>query len=160
MAIELRFSSVLEAPPDVVWERAGRVSGINDELWPLAKMTCPAHLDRIAAPPHAVGQPPVHSWMLVLGVVPIERRTIQFDLLEEGRFVDCSTGWLNGRWRHDRSVAARDDGSTLLIDKLVLESRVRLMRVLLRPTVTWMFRRRHRRLRRHFDAGAGRTGGA
>jgi len=52
MAIELTFSSVLEAPPDVVWERAGRVSGINDELWPLARMTCPAHLGRIAAPPH------------------------------------------------------------------------------------------------------------
>jgi ligand-binding SRPBCC domain-containing protein len=160
MAIELRFSTVLEAPPDVVWERAGRVSGINDELWPFAKMTCPGHLDRIAAPPHAVGQAPVHSWMLLLGVIPIERRSLQFDLLDEGRFVDCSTGWLNGRWRHDRSVVARDDGSTLLIDKLVLEPRVRLMSVLVRPAVTWTFRRRHRRLRRHFPDGAGRTGGA
>jgi len=148
MAIELTFSFVLEAPPDVVWERAGRVSGINDELWPLARMTCPAHLDRIAAPPHAVGQPPVHSWMLLFGVVPIERRSLQFDLLEEGRFVDCSTGWLNGRWRHDRSVVGREDGSTLLVDKLVLEPRVRLMSGLVRAAVTWTFRRRHRRLGR------------
>jgi len=158
MAIEVSFSSVLEAPPDVVWERAGRVSGVNDELWPLAKMTCPAHLDRIAAPTHAVGGPPVRSWMLLFGVVPIERRSIQFDVLEEARFVDCSTGWLNGRWRHDRSVVARDDGSTLLTDKLVLEPRVSLMSVLLRPAVTWMFSRRHRRLRRRFHDGSGQIG--
>ena len=58
--------------------------------------------------------------MLLFGVVPIERRSLQFEVLEDGRFVDCSTGWLNGLWRHDRSVAARDDGSTLLTDKLVL----------------------------------------
>lgn len=160
MAIELTFSSVLEAPPDVVWERAGRVSGINDELWPLARMTCPAHLDRIAAPPHAVGQPSGHSWMLLFGVVPIERRSMQFDLLEEGRFVDCSTGWLNGRWRHDRSMVGGEDGSTLLVDKLVLEPPVRLMSPLVRAAVTWTFRRRHRRLGRHFHDRAERTGGA
>ena len=155
MSIQLSFSSIIEAPPGEVWERAGRVSGINDELWPLMKMRCPAHLDRIAAPPHAVGAPPVHGWMLLLGVVPIERRSIQFDLLEDGRFVDCSTGWLNGQWRHDRSVIARDDGSTLLTDKLILEPRFGIMRILLRPAVTLTFRRRHRRLRRHFPGPRG-----
>jgi ligand-binding SRPBCC domain-containing protein len=155
MSVQVSFSTVIEAPPGVVWERAGRVSGINDELWPLIKMSCPPHLDRIAAPPHAVGAPPVHGWMLLFGVVPIERRSIQFDVLEDGRFVDCSTGWLNGLWRHDRSVVARDDGSTLLTDKLVLEPRLGIMRILLRPTVTWTFGRRHRRLRRHFPATLG-----
>jgi ligand-binding SRPBCC domain-containing protein len=152
MAVEVSFTCILDAPPEMVWERAGRMSGINDELWPLAKMTCPAHLDRIAAPPHAVGGPPVHSWMLAFGVVPIERRSIVFEVLEEGRFVDCSTGWLHGRWRHDRSVVAVGDGTTLLTDKLLLEPHVRLMDVIVRPTVSRTFRRRHRRLRRHFRA--------
>jgi ligand-binding SRPBCC domain-containing protein len=154
MAIEVSFSCVLDAPPEAVWERAGRVSGINDELWPFARMKFPAHLDRIATPPHAVGAPPVHTWMLAFGFLPIERRAIRFDVLEEGRFVDCSIGWMNGRWRHDRSVVAREDGTTVLTDKLVLEPRMRLMSALLRPVVTRMFRRRHRRLRRHFPAGS------
>jgi ligand-binding SRPBCC domain-containing protein len=157
MSIEVSIRSVIDAPPDAVWARAGRVSGMNDELWPLIKMSCPAHLDHIASPPHTVGGPPVHTWMLLLGVVPIERRSIQFNVLDERRFVDRSTGWLNGLWRHDRSVVARDDGSALLTDKVVIEPRVKPMTVLLRPGLTWMFRRRHRRLRRHFNDQSGRS---
>ena len=37
MAIEVSLSCVLDAPPEAVWERAGRVSGINDELWPFCQ---------------------------------------------------------------------------------------------------------------------------
>src|SRR5947209_19935819 len=101
MAVELEFITALEAPPVVVWDRAVRVTGANDELWPLAKMTRPYVVDRLTAPGHG-GLPPFRSWFLLFGVVPIDRRTMQFEVLEEGRFVESSTSWLNGRARQDR----------------------------------------------------------
>jgi ligand-binding SRPBCC domain-containing protein len=149
MPIEVEFISALEAPLAVVWDRAVRVSGANDELWPLAKMTRPSVVDRLTAPGRG-GLPPFRSWFLLFGVVPIDRRTMEFEVLEEGRFVESSTSWLNGRARHERTATASSGGATVLTDKLVIESRGMLVDALIRASVTQTFRRRHRRLRRHF----------
>jgi hypothetical protein len=150
MAIEVEFISELEAKPSVVWDRVVRVTGANDELWPLAKMTRPSVVDRLTAPGHG-GLPPFRSWFLLFGVVPIDRRTMEFEVLEEGRFVESSTSWLNGRARHERTAIAGEGGSTVLTDRLVIESRGKLVDALIRSSVTQTFRRRHRRLRRHFQ---------
>jgi len=153
MPIELRFATVLAAPLGVVWERASAVSGANDELWPLAKMTFPIRLDRRTPPEQIVGRR-FRSWMLAFGVVPVDRRTVQIEVFEEGRFRECSTSWLQGRVCHERTAVAVDQGSTVLTDTLVLESHGRLVDALLRRSITLTFRRRHRRLRRHFDQAA------
>ena len=50
MPVEVEFTSVLEAAPDVVWDRVVRVTGANDELWPFAKMTAPSFADRLTGP--------------------------------------------------------------------------------------------------------------
>ena len=47
MPVEVEFTSVLEAAPDMVWDRVVRVTGANDELWPFAKMTAPSFADRL-----------------------------------------------------------------------------------------------------------------
>jgi hypothetical protein len=150
MPIEVEFTSSLEAPPAVVWDRVVRVSGANDELWPIARMTRPSVVDRLTAPGHG-GLPPFRSWFLLFGVVPIDCRTMEFEVLEEGRFVESSTSWLNGRARHERTAIAGGVGSTVLTDRLVIESRGRLVDALIRAGVTQTFRRRHRRLRQHFQ---------
>jgi hypothetical protein len=153
MPFEVEFTSVLEAAPAVVWDRVVRVTGANDELWPLAKMTRPTVVDRLTAPGLG-GLPPFRSWFLLFGLVPIDRRTMQFEVLEEGRFVESSTSWLNGKARHERTAIAGVGGSTVLTDKLVVESRGKVVDALLRAGVTSTFRRRHRRLRRHFQRAA------
>src|SRR4051794_35552153 len=150
MAIEVEFVTELDAPVDVVWDRVVRVTGANDELWPFAKMTRPAVVDRLTAPEHG-GLPPFRSWFLLFGVMPIDRRTMQFEVLEEGRFVESSTSWLNGSARHERTAIAGAGDSTVLPDRLVIESRGRFVDALIRASVTHTFRRRHRRLRRHFQ---------
>ena len=150
MPIEVEFITALEAPPAVVWDRVVRVTGAIDELWPFAKMTRPSVVDRLTAPGHG-GLPPFRSWFLLFGVVPIDRRTMEFEVLEEGRFVESSTSWLNGRARHERTAIAGVGGSTVLTDRLVIESRGMLVDALIRASVTQTFRRRHRRLRRHFQ---------
>ena len=156
MPVEVEFTSVLEAAPDVVWDRVVRVTGANDELWPFAKMTAPSFADRLTGPGNG-RLPPFRSWFLLFGVVPIDRRTIQFEVLDEGRMIESSSSRLNGSWRHERTVSTGMRGSTVLMDKLVIESRGRLTDSLTRASLTYMFRRRHRRLRRHFAKAAART---
>ena len=156
MAIEVEFTSVLGAAPEVVWDRVVRVTGANDELWPFAKMTAPSFADRLTGPGNG-RLPPFRSWFLLFGVFPVDRRTIQFEVLDEGRMIESSSSRLNGSWRHERTVSTGIRGSTVLMDKLVIESRGRLTDSLTRASLTYMFRRRHRRLRRHFAKAAART---
>jgi|SRR5438874_4909273 len=157
MPIELRFESVLAAPLDAVWERAVALSGANDELWPVAKMTFPFRLDRHTPAEQLVGHQ-FRSWMLGLGFLPISRRTMKIEAFEEGRFRECSTSWLQGRVCHERTAVAADHGSTVLTDTLVSEPRGRLADALLRTGTTMTFRRRHRRLRRYFDKASAEAG--
>ena len=126
------------------------MSGVNDELWPLAKMTVPVPLDPHAPPEQVVGHD-LRSWMLALGFAPVDRRIMQIEVFEEGRFRERSTSWMQGRWCHERTAVVAEGGSTVLTDTLVIEPRGRLMGAFLKPAITLTFRRRHRRLRRHFD---------
>ena len=153
---ERSFASVLAAPPGVVWERAIAVRGANDELWPFAKMTFPLRLDRHTPPEQVVGHT-FRSWMLAFGFMPASRRTMRIEVFEEGRFRECSTSWLQGHCCHERTAVAGNDGSTVLTDTLVIERRGRLVDALLNATITVTFRRRHRRLRNHFDKASAET---
>jgi hypothetical protein len=151
--IEVEFVSELEAPLALVWDRVVRVSGANDELWPFAKMTRPAFEDRLTAPGPGM-LPPFRTWFLLFGLVPIARRSMQLEVLAEGRFVETSTSWLTGTSRHERVATIGAGGSTVLADRLTIESRGRAMDAVMRAGITKTFRRRHRRLQRHFRAAA------
>ncbi len=150
MPLELRFTTMLAAPSDIVWERAVALSGANDELWPLAKMTLPVPLDSHTPPERVVGRS-FGTWMLGFGFIPVWRRTMTIEVFEAGRFRECSTNRLMGRMCHERTAVAADDGRTVLTDALVADSHGRLVDALLRAGITLVFHRRHRRLRRHFD---------
>ncbi len=131
------------------------LSGANDELWPLARMTFPIRLDSQTPVEQLVGHE-FHSWMLGLGFIPLVRRTIRVKAFEVGRFYECSTSWAMGNQCHERTAVGATDGSTVLADTLVTESRGRLRDTVLRVGTTMVFRRRHRRLRRHFAKDVGR----
>ena len=151
MPIEVEFISELDAPLALVWDRVVRVSGANDELWPFAKMTRPAFEDRLTAPGAGI-LPPFRTWFLLFGLVPIARRSMQLEVLTEGRFMETSTSWLTGTSRHERVATVGAGGSTVLADRLTIESRGKVMDAAMRAGITTTFRRRHRRLQRHFQA--------
>ena len=94
------------------------------------------------------------------GFLPVDRRTMQIEVFEEGRFRECSRGLLQGRMCRERTAVPADDDSTVLTDILVFESRGRLADAILQKGVTMTFRRRHRRLRRHFETELKKQGGA
>jgi hypothetical protein len=151
--IEVELVSELEAPRALVWDRVVRVSGANDELWPFAKMTRPAFEDRLTSPEPGM-LPPFRTWFLLFGLVPVARRSMQLEVLAEGRFVETSTSWLTGTSRHERVATTGARGSTVLTDRLTIESRGKVMDAVMRAGISTTFRRRHRRVQRHFAAGA------
>ena len=120
-------------------------------------MTFPFRLDHRTPPEQVVGHQ-FRSWMHALGVVPVDRRTMRIEVFEEGRFHECSTSWLQGRWCHERTAVAGNDGSTVLTDTLVLDTRGGPRDAVLRAAITLTFRRRHRRLRSHFDKASVQAG--
>lgn len=149
MPINIEVVSTLEAPTDVVWDRVVRVSGANKELWPFARMTRPAFEDRLTSPEPGK-LPPFRTWLLLFGLIPIARRTMELEVLEEGRFAESSASWVTGTQRHERIATTAAPGSTLLTDRLTIESQNRIIDAVMRAGVTTTFRLRHRRLRRHF----------
>ena len=79
---------------------------------------------------------------------------MKLEVLAEGRFVETSTSWLTGTSRHERVATTGAGGSTVLADRLTIESRGKLMDAVMLAGITTTFRRRHRRLQRHFQAVA------
>ena len=71
-----RVSSVVARRPDAVWARATTIAGVNAELWPLARMTGEGEIRE-----GALGR----SWILSLGVLPIDYDDICLEAVEPGR---------------------------------------------------------------------------
>ncbi len=146
---EFRIASSLRAEPAAVWERATSAEGINDELGPLLKMTVPRGLESLdlhALEPGYLGR----SWVLLLGLVPVDYDDIRLERIEPGRgFLERSTMLSQRLWEHERTIEADGEGTTIA-DRIAWEPRVPLPGRLLRPLFAAVFRHRHRQLQRHF----------
>ena len=147
---ELVFESALIDPPQVVWERATTVDGILEELSPLATMTLPAGVSGLFDLHVELGKPIARSWLLLFGVLPVDRTDLTLIELEEGRrFLEESPMLGMKLWRHERTVEETSGGSTVT-DRLTFEPR------LPGPLVPWfvrtLFQNRHRGLRRRHGA--------
>ena len=146
--IRLTFQSDLAATETVIWERVSRMSGVNDELWPLVRMTRrPDGSDPIFRTPMGdhVAFP---SWILLFGVLPIDRHALAANSIGSG-FDERSSSWLQRFWNHRRRLQVID-GGTRVCDELEFEPRLRLLEPLVGPVIGVIFRHRHRRLARRF----------
>jgi len=146
--VELTFESELAAPPERIWAWVTSVRGINSELRPLLRMTAPARVQRLDDVLVVAGKPILRSWVLLLGLLPIDRSDLTLTMLEDGKgFLEESPMLSMKRWRHERTLLARD-AATLLTDQLTFEPR--FATGLVRWFVGTVFRHRHRVLRRAF----------
>jgi len=148
MPFELRFDSELEAAPERVWEWMTSARGISTEMAPFLRMTFPRHLSRLSDLDVTLGARLFRSWVLLFGVLPIDRWDFTLIELSTGTgFVEQSPAHSMRLWRHQRTLSARD-GVTVLTDRLTFEPRV--ARRLSRWLIQTVFTHRHRVLRRHF----------
>ncbi len=147
----LCLSSQLPLPADLAWARVSTMDGVNAELGPWLKMTVPAYARERSLMDAPIGELSFRSWLLFAGVLPIDRHSLGFELIEAGHFVEKSSSWLHPLWRHERVVeataTATGDGCRLT-DKLEFCARVGVVGRLDSALVHRVFRHRHQRLLR------------
>jgi ligand-binding SRPBCC domain-containing protein len=141
----LTFKSELSAPPAKVWRWMTSLKGISTEMWPIMKMTVPAGMTQIDDVSVVPGQRLFRSWVLLFGVLPIDRSDLTLLSIDPGRgFVEESPMLSMSLWRHERWIAARETG-TVLTDKLTFEPRT--LPALTGWFIRKVFEHRHRVLR-------------
>ena len=134
------------------------MQGISRELAPILKMTAPQGVTDIADVRVEPGQPLFRSWVLLLGILPIDRSDLTLLSLEPGKgFLEQSPMLSMKMWRHERRLEGHG-GGTLLTDRLTFEPR--LATLVTRWFIRTVFNHRHRVLQQHFgvrDAGGSRV---
>jgi hypothetical protein len=141
--------SDLAADAAAVWRHAVSPAGINRELRPLLRMTFPAGVTDVVAS-WRPGAPPVRSWMLLGGVLPVEYDDLSFAAVEPGRrFLERSALLSQRVWEHERLIEPAAGGCRVT-DRLRFEPRVAVMAAISAAVVGAVFRLRHRNLRRVF----------
>jgi hypothetical protein len=146
----LTFSSDLRASAEDVWARASTVGGMSSELSPLARLTMPKDKRTLTPEVSPLGRPAFRSWVLFLGLFPVDYDDVTFIEVEPGRRFVARSGMFGQQFmEHERVVEplARDEAR--LTDTLRFRSRLSLTRFY-RTMFGITFRHRHKRLRRHF----------
>ena len=144
------ISTPLRASAPQVWEHARTFAGVNRELWPWVRMTCPPAQARMTPDAFPMGRTAFRSWILLFGLVPVEYDDFTLVELDPGRgFYEVSRLLTMREWRHRRSVRPTEYGC-VVSDEIAFVPRWRGTGWLL----AWVYRRvfawRHRRLRRLF----------
>jgi ligand-binding SRPBCC domain-containing protein len=139
-------SSIVPAPPDVVWGRVASFAGVNHELMPIARMTAPHDARAIDPAVVPLGRPWFRSWILLFGILPFDYDHLLIRSIEPGRgFHEDSTMLSQRRWVHRRRLEPAGDG-TRVTDEVEFEPRLPVVGPLLRVVFEAVFRHRHRRL--------------
>jgi len=147
-------ASLLHAPRDEVWAAISTVAGINDEFRPLFRMTAPAQVRRDGLAAVQVGRRVCRSWVLLFGLLPVDYDDITLVRLDPPKgFLERSPMLSQRAWEHERTLEA-EAKYCRLTDRVRYEPRLPLPDALLRGLYRFVFRHRHRRLRRRFGGHA------
>jgi ligand-binding SRPBCC domain-containing protein len=142
--------SMLFARRTDVWERVSTAQGVNDELWPLLRMTAPKSLREGGLAQVEVGRRICRSFVLLLGVLPVDYDDITLARLDPPRsFLERSAMLSQRIWEHERTIEPASDGCSVT-DRISYQPRLPLPDVVFRALYGFIFRYRHRRLRRRF----------
>lgn len=143
-------SSVVPAPPSRVWSRVTTMAGVNAELMPIARMTHPRELSQLDVDAVIPGQRLFRSWILLFGVLPIDYDDLTLVGLTPGVGFSESSPMLSQRqWNHER-VLEDVGGACRVTDRVAFEPRVAWLGPMYLVVFRFVFRHRHRRLRRAF----------
>ncbi len=152
----LERSSHLAASAEAVWAGATHFDGINDEFRPLLRMTAPRGRRELSAEVVVPGERLFRSWLLVLGVVPVDYDDLTIAELGPGhRFLERSRMLSASEWVHERVVETTGPASCRITDRLSYEPRHRFFEPVLSRAVPLVFDHRHRRLRARYGEVGG-----
>lgn len=143
--------SRIATTPDRFWS-AMSMRAVNAELNPLVHMTAPAHWRRCPLPQWETGRTLFRSWILLFGVLPVDRHALQLtDIDPAGGFRERPQSWANKLWQHERRTEVVPGGCEVM-DTVTVHSRMPGMAVLMLPIYRLVFSHRHRRLKAHWGS--------
>ena len=146
------FETRLGAPAAQVWAHATSMKGVNQELFPLARMTSPSSMPTLSAAAVVAGQRVFRSWILAFGVLPIDYDDVTFVEFEAPRrFLERSPMLTQRTWEHERVVEPMVHGCVVR-DTVRFEPRWRWLGYFQLPVFRLVFANRHRRLEGLFGA--------
>jgi hypothetical protein len=154
--------SLVPASQAAVWARVTTPEGINDELWPLIRMTVPSALRDTRIDRLDEGEPIGRAWLLAGGVVPFDVDAMTLAVIDPPhRFREESRLVIFPEWTHDRRVRIVAPDICSIEDRLTWTARGvlgrhRSLRAVQRAIVGALFTHRHRRLVAHFRLLDGR----
>ncbi len=147
------FSSELQVSVDDLL-RTFTMSAVNAELRPLVRMTAPKSWASRSILEWPERQALFQSWILLFGVVPIDRHSFYFEIINPAEgFVESSSSTANSVWRHQRTVAPIRSGCRLT-DTIHYQNRAPLLGALFKPLYGLVFFCRHRYLRTKYAGRA------
>lgn len=147
--IEFQYSSELPVQAQVVREHTLNMKGVNFELAPLVKMTCPKRFYETSIINWPKNKHVFNSVLLLGGIIPIDIHRFFFTELKPTGFEEKSNTILNKVWHHKRLVVDSDDGC-LVVDLVAYETRLPFIGELIKPIYEFIFEHRHKRLREKF----------
>ena len=124
------------------------MAGVNNELYPLLKMTAPRQW--IEKP---IFQWPVNSTLfssaiLLFGFIPMDVHRFKFTSVNTMGFKESSSTLINSLWLHERSILSNGDGDGATIkDVVYYKSKLAVLGRLFKPVYKWIFIHRHKRLK-------------
>jgi hypothetical protein len=127
------------------------MAGVNRELFPLARMTYPPGAERLTAERVRPGARLFRSWILLLGVVPVDYDDLTLVEIAPGRFQERSRMLTQRLWEHERLVAPSRGGCTVT-DRVRFVPRLAALGPFHLAVFRLAFRLRHRNLARIFGA--------
>ena len=149
-AYAFSITSTLRASAEELWSHASSFAGVNRELGPLVYMTYPPSMARLTPAAVPLGRRAFRSWILLLGLIPVDFDDVTLVELEPGRgFYEVSRVASVRQWRHRRTLIPVANGCRLT-DELAFAP----LWSWAGPLQFWVFRGifalRYRYLRRRF----------
>ena len=154
---QLSIASNLRVPAAEVLDGI-TMRAVNAELGPFVRMSAPREWSEWSIPDWPAGEHLFTSWILLLGILPVDRHRFFLEATAPGEgFTECSTSWVNARWRHQRRVIPITGGCRV-VDGVSYASPLPGLGRLLLGAYRLVFRWRHHQLRLRYGsnpAGAG-----
>lgn len=151
--MKFEVSSKLEISPDEVSELL-TMRGVNSELSPLIRMTASPQWANRPIFEWPTGRVLFSSWILLFGIIPIDRHTFFFQSMDRQRgFAETSYSLTNKLWHHCRDIDC-SGANCLVTDTVEFQCRVPLLTYLLAPAYRFVFRHRHKVLKSCYGGSA------
>jgi hypothetical protein len=130
------------------------MKGVNRELSPLIRMTAPSEWSSKPIFEWPAGKVLFSSWILLFGILPIDRHTFFFQSIDRQRgFAESSTSITNKVWHHRRDIKM-NEALPQITDTVTFQSRLPMLAYVLAPVYRLIFTHRHRVLRSYYGGSA------